>query len=226
MEPHLERRAAIPMSEIHGYATHAAGAELLPFKYEPGELDPSEVEVDITHCGICHSDLHLIDNDWGTTQFPFIPGHEIVGTIAAIGNQVKDRNLGQRVAVGWQAGSCGTCEWCLKGNENLCAKSVATCVRHHGGFADRVRVNARFAIPVPDGLESENTAPLMCAGITVYNPIRTAGIFPGSRVAVIGIGGLGHLALQFARVFGAEVTAVSTLRIKNRKRDRSALTGL
>ena len=198
------------MSTIHGYATHAAGAELLPFKYEAPELKPNEVEIAITHCGICHSDLHLIDNDWGITQYPFIPGHEIVGTIAAMGTQVRDRKLGQRVAVGWQADSCGTCEWCMRGDENLCAQSVATCVHRHGGFAEKVRVNARFAIPVPDALDSEGTAPMMCGGITVYNPIRTAGIFPGSRVAVVGIGGLGHLALQFARVFGAEVTAIST----------------
>ncbi len=198
------------MTTIHGFATHAAGAELLPFKFEAGDLKPNEVEIEVTHCGICHSDLHLIDNDWAMTQYPFIPGHEIVGAIAALGTQVKDRTLGQRVAVGWQADSCGTCEWCVRGDENLCAQSVATCVHRHGGFAEKVRVNARFAIPVPDALDSQGTAPLMCGGITVYNPIRTAAIFPGSRVAVVGIGGLGHLALQFARVFGAEVTAIST----------------
>lgn len=198
------------MKTFQGYAAHAAGAELLPYKYQVGELEPNEVEIEITHCGICYSDIHLIDNDWGFSQYPFIPGHEIVGHIARLGSHVKDRAPGQRVAVGWQAGSCGTCEWCLHGDENLCAQSIPTCVHRNGGFADRIRVDARFAIPVPDGLESENTAPLMCAGITVYNPIRTAGIFPGSRVAVIGIGGLGHLALQFAHVFGAEVTALST----------------
>lgn len=198
------------MSTIQGYATHAAGAELLPLKYETEDLQPHEVEIDITHCGLCYSDLHLMNNDWGITQFPFIPGHEVVGSIALVGSHVKDRAVGQRVAVGWQADSCGTCEWCLRGDENLCANSVPTCVHRHGGFADKVRVNARFAIPVPEDLKSDNTAPLMCAGITVYNPIRTSGVFPGSRVAVIGIGGLGHLALQFARIFGAEVTAIST----------------
>jgi alcohol/geraniol dehydrogenase (NADP+) len=198
------------MSTIHGYATHAAGAELLHYKYEPGDLQPNEVEIEISHCGVCHSDVHLMNNDWGNTQFPFIPGHEIVGTISMMGSHVKDRSVGQRVAVGWQADSCGTCEWCLHGEENLCANSVPTCVHRNGGFADKVRVNARFAIPVPENLESENVAPLMCGGITVYNPIRSSGVFPGSRVAVIGIGGLGHLALQFAHVFGAEVTAIST----------------
>jgi uncharacterized zinc-type alcohol dehydrogenase-like protein len=198
------------MNDIQGFATHAAGAELLPFKYTPGELQPNEVEVQITHCGICHSDIHLINNDWGISQYPFIPGHEIVGSIVAVGSQVKDRTVGQRVGVGWQADSCGACEWCLKGEENLCANSVPTCVHRHGGFAERVRANARFAIPVPDGLESENVAPLLCAGITVYNPIRTLGVYPGSRVGILGIGGLGHLGIQFARVFGAEVTAFSS----------------
>ena len=198
------------MSMIHGYATHAAGAELLPFKYNPGELQPNDVEIVITHCGVCHSDLHLIDNDWGLSQYPFIPGHEIVGTIAAVGSQVMDRGIGQRVGVGWQANSCGYCEWCLKGEENLCANSVPTCIHRHGGFAEKVRVNARFAIPVPDALESENAAPLLCAGITVYNPIRSLGVYPGSRVGILGIGGLGHLGIQFARAFGAEVTAFST----------------
>lgn len=198
------------MNDIQGFATHAAGAELLPFKYTPGELQPNEVEVQITHCGICHSDIHLINNDWGISQYPFIPGHEIVGAIVAVGSQVRDRAVGQRVGVGWQADSCGACEWCLQGEENLCANSVPTCVHRHGGFAERVRANARFAIPVPDGLESENVAPLLCAGITVYNPIRKLGVYPGSRVGILGIGGLGHLGIQFARVFGAEVTAFSS----------------
>ncbi len=198
------------MSQIHGLAAHAAGAQLLPYKYDPGDLKPNEVEVRITHCGVCHSDLHLIDHDWGISQFPFIPGHEIVGTVSAIGSSVTDRQLGQRVGIGWQSDSCGVCEWCRQGQEHLCARSQGTCVGRNGGFADAVRVNSRFSIPVPDSLESENVAPLLCAGITVYAPIRNHGVNPASRVGVIGIGGLGHLALQFARAFGAEVTAFST----------------
>jgi uncharacterized zinc-type alcohol dehydrogenase-like protein len=198
------------MSLIQGYAVHAAGAELLPFKYDPGELNPYDVEVRVTHCGFCHSDAHLIDNDWGTSQYPLIPGHEIVGTVSAVGSAVRGFTIGERVGVGWQANSCGRCEWCRKGEENLCAMAQPTCVHRHGGFAEALRVNARFAIPLPESLDSELTAPLLCAGITVYSPIRALGINPSSRVGVIGIGGLGHLALQFARVFGAEVTAFST----------------
>ena len=198
------------MDQIQGLAAHAAGAELLPFKYDPGELGPQEVEIAITHCGICHSDLHLIANDWGISQYPFIPGHEIVGSVAALGSEVKSLQVGQRVGLGWQSNSCGVCEWCIRGMENLCLAAEGTCVHRHGGYADRVRANARFVIPIPDALDSEHTAPLLCAGITVYNPLRTHGINPSSRVGIVGIGGLGHLAIQFAHVFGADVTAFST----------------
>ncbi|HUH64129.1 MAG TPA: NAD(P)-dependent alcohol dehydrogenase [Terracidiphilus sp.] len=198
------------MPPIQGLAAHAAGAELLPFRYDPGELGPAEVEIAITHCGICHSDIHLISNDWGISQYPFIPGHEVVGTVAAVGANVRSLKPGQRVGLGWQANSCGECEWCLQGLENLCATAEPTCVHRHGGYAERVRANARFVIPIPEALESENAAPLLCGGITVYSPLRLHGINPSSRVGVVGIGGLGHLAVQFARAFGAEVTAFST----------------
>jgi uncharacterized zinc-type alcohol dehydrogenase-like protein len=198
------------MNPIQGLAAHAAGAEVLPFKYDPGELGPHEVEIAITHCGVCHSDLHLIANDWGISQYPFIPGHEIVGKVEARGAEVRSLEQGQRVGLGWQSNSCGICEWCSRGMENLCLAAEGTCVHRHGGYADRVRANARFVIPIPDALESEPTAPLLCAGITVYNPLRAHNINPSSRVGVVGIGGLGHLAIQFARVFGAEVTAFST----------------
>lgn len=198
------------MATIQGFAVHAAGAELLPLKYDPGELRPQDIEVRITHCGVCHSDLSLIDNDWGMSHYPFIPGHEIVGTVRQVGAMVSPFKVGERVGIGWQADSCGYCEWCRRGEENLCAKSQPTCVGRHGGYADTVRVNARFAVKLPEALNSEAAAPLLCGGITVYTPLRNAGISPASRVGVIGIGGLGHLALQFARTFGAEVTAFST----------------
>ena len=164
----------------------------------------------ITHCGICHSDLHLISNDWGISQYPFIPGHEIVGTVAAVGAEVRSLEVGQRVGLGWQSNSCGACEWCITGHGEPLPRAEATCVHRNGGYADRVRANARFVIPIPDALESEHAAPLLCGGITVYNPLRTHGVNPSSRVGVVGIGGLGHMAIQFARVFGAEVTAFST----------------
>jgi uncharacterized zinc-type alcohol dehydrogenase-like protein len=198
------------MSDIQAFAAHAAGAQLLPFRYSPGELRPYDVEVRVSHCGVCHSDVHLIDNDWGISRYPLVPGHEIVGTVTALGSAVHGHTLGQRVGIGWQADSCHICEWCRAGEEHLCAKAVPTCVGRHGGFAESVRANSRFIIPIPDALDSVSAAPLLCGGVTVYAPLRNHGARPSSRVGVIGIGGLGHLALQFARAFGSEVTAFSS----------------
>lgn len=195
---------------IQGFAVHAAGAELHAFKYDPGTLKPGDVEIAISHCAVCHSDVNLIDNDWSISKYPFIPGHEVIGSIAAVGESVKHLKIGDVVGVGWQADSCGYCEWCRRGQENLCAQAVPTCVGRHGGYADRVRVDARFAVAIPAGLDAATTAPLLCGGITVYSPMRLAQIGPQSRVGIIGIGGLGHLALQFARAFGSEVTAFSS----------------
>ena len=205
-----ETTDSITTNEIHGLAVYAAGAQLVAYKYNPGELKANEVEIKISHCGVCHSDLHLIDNDWGFSKYPFIPGHEIVGKVSAVGSDVRDLALGQRVGVGWQADSCGICEWCRRGEEHLCAAAQPTCVGRNGGYADSIRVNSRFAIPVPEALESENVAPLLCAGITVYSPLRNHNVRPSSRVGIIGIGGLGHLGIQFAHAFGAEVTAFSS----------------
>jgi len=198
------------MPDIQGFAAHAAGAQLLPFRYSPGDLGPYDVEVRVLHCGVCHSDIHLIDNDWGITRYPLVPGHEIIGTVTAVGSNVHGPVVGQRVGIGWQADSCGICEWCRSGDEHLCPKAQPTCVNHHGGFASAVRVNSRFAIPVPDSLDPISSAPLLCGGVTVYAPLRNHGARPASRIGVIGIGGLGHLAIQFARAFGSEVTAFST----------------
>ena len=195
---------------IQGFAVHAAGAELHAFKYDPGELRTGDVEVAISHCGVCRSDVNLIDNDWGSSKYPFIPGHEVVGEVAAVGASVKHLKVGDRVGVGWQADSCGHCEWCRRGEEHLCALAVPTCVGRNGGYAEKIRVDARFAVALPAGMDSGATAPLLCGGITVYSPMRLHGVSPASRVGVIGIGGLGHMALQFARAFGAEVTAFSS----------------
>lgn len=202
------------MPEIRGLAAHAAGAELVAFRYKVEEIAPDEVEVRISHCGVCHSDVHLIDNDWGLSKYPFIPGHEIIGTVHALGSAVHNVKLGDRVGVGWQANSCGICEWCRSGNEHLCLKAQPTCIGRHGGFADAVRVNWRFVVPIPAPLASANAAPLLCGGITVYSPLRNHLARPSSRVAVVGIGGLGHMGIQFARAFGCEVTAFSTSRDK------------
>ncbi len=193
---------------IHAHAALAAKAKLQPFEYEPRPLAPGQVEIVISHCGICHSDVHLVDGDWGGV-FPVVPGHEIIGTVVA-GDGIP---LGTRVGVGWQCGSCGSCEWCAEGEERLCMASQATCMGNYGGFADRIRVDHRFAVPIPAGLDSASAAPLLCGGITVYTPLRRYAK-AGSRVAVVGIGGLGHLGLRFAAAMGCEVTAISTRRDK------------
>jgi uncharacterized zinc-type alcohol dehydrogenase-like protein len=202
--------------KFNAFAAHAAKKPLKAYSYDPGQVEPNEVEIRITHCGICHSDVHMIDNDWGMSQFPLVPGHEIVGVVEAVGVSVKHLKNGQRVGVGWQASSCGICEFCRTSQETLCAQNQGVIVRRHGGFADRIQVNARFAVRIPDGLASDVAAPLLCGGITVYTPLRNEKL-QGKRVGVIGIGGLGHMALQFASAFGCEVTAFSASADKKRE---------
>lgn len=192
------------------YAALQAKSPLQNYHYDPKPLAPDQVTIKITHCGICHSDVHLIDNDWQNSAYPLVPGHEIVGIISAVGNEVKHLQKGQRVGVGWECYSCGHCEWCARGEENLCKQQQATCNGNFGGFAESIQVHNRFVFPIPDTLSSAAVAPLFCGGITVYSPLRTHIHNPNLRIGVIGIGGLGHLALQFAHAFGCEVTAFSS----------------
>ena len=195
---------------IDCYAAQEAKAPLEKFNYTSRNLGPWDVEVKISHCGICHSDVHLVDNDWGISQYPLVPGHEIVGAVSSMGASVKHLKAGQRVGIGWQCSSCMTCEWCIAGKEKLCSQMVGTCLGRHGGFGKTVVVDSRFAFALPDGLKSENAAPLLCGGITVFAPLIHFDIRPTMKVGVIGIGGLGHLALQFYKAWGCEVTAYTT----------------
>lgn len=195
--------------KIQAYAAHGPGMSLEPFEYEPQPLEPSQIEIAISHCGIRHSDLYLLNNDWGITQYPLVPGHEIIGAVTQLGSSVKGFQEGQRVGVGWEAGSCGECPYCLRGEENVCLGWRGTCTHGYGGYASAIRVDSRFVIPIPEGMDSERTAPLLCGGITVYSPIARC-VQPAMRVGVVGLGGLGHLAVQYARAFGCEVTALST----------------
>lgn len=196
--------------KIQGYAAYKAKDALKEFVYEPATLKPQDVAIKISHCGICHSDIHLIDNDWSVSKYPFIPGHEIVGEVTGRGSQVKDLKIGDRVGVGWESRSCHTCEWCQSGNENLCENNEATCVGRNGGYAERIIVDNQLAFPIPKEIDSPHAAPLMCAGVTVFSPLRRLGVNKNTKVGVVGIGGLGHLAIQFAKALGAEVTAFST----------------
>jgi alcohol/geraniol dehydrogenase (NADP+) len=194
---------------ISAFAALAAKQALVPHAYEPGSLTPHAVEIEISHCGVCHSDLHLIDNDWSVSEYPLVPGHEIVGRVVEASPEASLR-VGQRVGVGWQRSACLECELCRAGKENLCLSQEATCVRHHGGFAERIQTDGRFAFPIPEGLDSATAAPLLCGGVTVFAPLRRLGVGPGARVGVIGIGGLGHLALRFLRAMGCETTAFTS----------------
>jgi alcohol/geraniol dehydrogenase (NADP+) len=198
------------MSTIHAYAAKAPKRPLQPFEFEPGELGPEQVEINVTHCGICHSDLSMLDNEWGMSQFPLVPGHEAVGTVLALGENAKGLKVGQRVGVGWSASSCLSCRECLSGHHNLCAKSQGTIVGRHGGFADRLRAQWTWVRPIPEALDLAKAGPLLCGGVTVFNPFLAYNISPTARVGIIGIGGLGHMALQFANKWGCEVHAFTT----------------
>ncbi|WP_428386714.1 NADPH-dependent aldehyde reductase Ahr [Mucisphaera sp.] len=192
------------------YAIPAQDQPFEPFEYDPGDLQPGHVEIDITACGVCHSDLSMADNDWGMTDYPFVGGHEVVGKITAIADDVPHLKTGQTVGLGWFSKSCLHCNQCMAGDHNLCASAEQTIVGRHGGFADKVRSHWSWATPLPDGLDPLKAGPLFCGGITVYNPIEQFGVQPTDRVGVIGIGGLGHMALQFLSKWGCEVTAFTS----------------
>ncbi len=207
---------------IKAYAAKQAKAPLEPFEYDPGPLADDQVEIDVHYCGICHSDLSVIDDEWGLTQYPVVPGHEVVGKIAQVGSRVTGLAVGQVVGLGWHAGYCHTCAQCHSGDENLCADSQPTIIGHHGGFADKVRAQASAVVAIPDGMDLESAGPLFCGGITVFNPLVQFAIEPTDQVAVIGIGGLGHMALQFLHAWGCEVTAFTS---SEAKRDEALQLG-
>ncbi len=202
---------------IRAYAAFAAGGELQPFDYDPGELTQNEVEIDVVFCGICHSDLSMVDNEWGISQYPLVPGHEVVGTIAARGENVTNLEVGDTVGLGWHAGYCMTCSNCMQGDHNMCTTAEGTIVGHHGGFADKVRAQAASVIKLPEGIDLDSAGPLFCGGITVFNPLIQFGIRPTDSVAVIGIGGLGHMALQFLNAWGCQVTAFTSSEAKTKE---------
>ena len=197
-------------STVVGYAARDAGQPLEPFSYPAPALKDEEVRVAVTHCGVCHTDVHGVDADFGVFDFPMVPGHEIVGRVTEAGGAVSGLKVGDRVGVGWQGRCCGKCEWCRAGDEHLCLQ-IADCGTWtpYGGFASSVVVDGRFAYPLPAGMAPETAAVLMCAGVAVYPPLRKY-TRPAARVGIVGIGGLGHLGIQFAKALGCEVTALSS----------------
>ncbi len=195
---------------IRAYAARQSKGELTPFEFDPGPLGDEQVEIAVSHCGICHSDLSMLDNEWGMTTYPFVPGHEVVGTVAAVGGRVTSVKPGDRVGLGWYSRSCMGCRQCMSGDHNLCPTAEATIVGRHGGFADKVRAHAAWVLPVPPALDPAKAGPLFCGGVTVFNPLLQFDVRPTQRVGVVGIGGLGHLALKFFNKWGCEVIAFSS----------------
>ncbi len=198
------------MANIKAFAATAAGKPLTPFEFDPGPLGAEQVEIKVDYCGICHSDLSMLDNAWGMSGYPFVGGHEVVGTVIAAGPGAKRVKVGDRVGLGWNSGSCLSCAPCLSGDHNMCVKGESTIIGRHGGFADRVRSHWLWAAPMPKGVSSVAGGPLLCGGITVFNPIVQFDVRATDRVGVVGIGGLGHMALRFLNKWGCEVTAFTS----------------
>ncbi|MBU2179233.1 MAG: NAD(P)-dependent alcohol dehydrogenase [Gammaproteobacteria bacterium] len=195
---------------IKAYAALAPQSELTLIEYDPGPLGRQDVEIAVDYCGICHSDLSMINNEWGMSSYPLVAGHEVVGRIAALGSDVSHLQLGQVVGLGWHSGYCQVCASCGNGDQNLCAGAQGTIVGRHGGFADKVRAHVSSVVALPEGMDAKTAGPLFCGGITVFNPLVQFDVKPTDKVAVIGIGGLGHIALQFLRAWGCEVTAFTS----------------
>lgn len=219
-------------AEFHGWLgrdNKAAEGNMTWSSFKPKPFGPIDVDIKISHCGICGSDIHTLRSGWGSTRYPVCVGHEIVGHVVRVGDEVKHLKAGDRVGVGAQAFSCLKCEDCKAGLEQHCGKMVGTYNGKYpdgsfsmGGYADYARVPAHFTIKIPSGLKSEDAAPMMCGGITVYSPLKKNGAGPGKRVGIVGLGGLGHFGVLFAQALGCEkVVAIS--RRRNKEKDARAM---
>lgn len=198
------------------------GAPLERTELKLSALKPDEVRIAVEYCGVCHSDLSMLDNEWGMTAYPFVPGHEVVGRVEELGEFVSNLRKGDRVGLGWYSRSCQSCPQCVGGSQNLCLTPEQTIIGRQGGFATHVQCQAAWALKLPDGLAPESSGPLFCGGITVFNPIVQLDVRPTDRVGVIGIGGLGHLAVKFLRAWGCEVVAFTS---SAAKRDEALALG-
>ncbi|KAL7223409.1 hypothetical protein ACSBR1_024958 [Camellia fascicularis] len=201
-----------------GWAARDTSGFLSPFKFSRRENNDDDVTVKVLYCGVCHSDLHTVKNEWGFTMYPIVPGHEIVGVVTKTGKNVEKFKIGDRVGVGVIVGSCKTCEICQQDLENYCPKMVFTYnsisaegVKTQGGYSDVMVVDQHYVLRFPDTLPADAGAPLLCAGITVYSPMKYYGMTePGKHLGVVGLGGLGHIAVKFGKAFGLKVTVIST----------------
>ncbi|MGP5680449.1 NAD(P)-dependent alcohol dehydrogenase [Glutamicibacter arilaitensis] len=201
---------------VNAYAAPSATEGLVPTQIERRELGPHDILIDIKFSGICHSDIHTVRGEWGPPTFPLVPGHEIAGIVAEIGSAVSKHKIGDRVGVGCLVNSCMECENCLAGDQQFCEQSVGTYgstdrdgTMTQGGYATHVVVTENFALKIPEGINLDVAAPLLCAGITTFSPLKHWGAGPGKKVAVVGLGGLGHMAVKIASAMGAEVTVLS-----------------
>lgn len=209
-----------------GYAAQSENTDLVPYHFERRELRPNDVAIEITYCGVCHSDLHTVNGDWGPQPYPLVPGHEIVGIVTAVGDEASKYKVGDRVAVGCMVDSCQECDHCHDGEEQYCRNGMTptygapdshTGEITQGGYSKHIVVREEFVLRIPESLDMSRTAPILCAGITTYSPLRTWNVTKGSRVGVIGLGGLGHMAVKLAVAMGAEVTVISRTTSKEEK---------
>ncbi len=202
-------------TNTRAYAAQSATAPIAPFSFTRRDLRADDVAIDILYCGICHTDIHQARNEWGRSKYPMVPGHEIVGRVTALGKDVKDFKVGELVGVGCMVDSCQHCESCKQGLEQYCAEGATFTYNGtdrqdksttHGGYSERIVVSRKFVLHMPESLDAKAAAPLLCAGITLYSPLRHWGVKKGSKVAIVGLGGLGHMGLKLAKAFGADVT--------------------
>ncbi len=207
------------MLAAKGYAAKTKESDLAPWSFERRELGPHDVQFDITFCGVCHSDLHQIKDEWGGSIFPMVPGHEIVGRVIAVGSQVTKLKVGDLAGTGCMVDSCRTCDSCRQGLEQYCLNGNSLTYNGleqdkktptYGGYSNTIVVNEDFVLHIPKNLNLAATAPLLCAGITTYSPLRHWKVGPGHKLAVLGLGGLGHMGVKFGVALGAEVTVLST----------------
>lgn len=215
----LLKNSFFTMISAKGYAAQSATDALQPFHFQRRKPTPRDVHFDILYCGVCHSDIHQVRNEWGGTTYPIVPGHEIVGRVTEVGDEVTKFKTGDIIGVGCLVDSCRTCDNCQKGLEQFCRNGSTGTYndsdKHtggitYGGYSNQMVVDEDFVLKVPENLPLEGVAPLLCAGITTYSPLRHWGVGKGHKVGVVGLGGLGHMAVKLAASFGAEVTMLST----------------